>query len=161
MLLVISDGDVSESQAKEIILSHNIPSGANIGEAGTGERYYILLPKKDYNSVIDTIKSEKNATIDTTYQRTIGDKILVLVDFTMDYPGNGAVQRLISKGVPLKKTTEIALFYNPETPDTVAMEIQSQINNDNLILCTKIWYGWWACGVNGCGPSPRGNRGYY
>lgn len=161
MLLVIFDGDISESTANEIILSHHIPAGANIGEALTGERYYLLISRKDYNSITNKIKTEKNATIDPAYQRTIGDKILVLIDFNMDYPGSGAAQRLISEGVPLKRTTEITLFYNPDTPDTVASEIQSQLRSDNRVLCTKIWYGWWACGVNGCGTSSLGNRGYY
>jgi len=161
MLLAIFDGNVSDSEANEIILSHNIPAGANIGEALTGERYYLLITRKDYNPIINKIKTEKNATIDNAYQRTIGDKILVLVDFNMDYPGSGAAQRLISEGVPLRRTTEIEIFYNPDTPDTIASGIQSQLSNDNQVLCTKIWYGWWACGVNGCGSLSPVNGGYY
>jgi hypothetical protein len=160
-LLIMFDGNISESLANEIILSHNIPDGMNIVEAGTGERYYILVPKNEYVSAIRTIQSEKNATIDSTYQRTISDKIMILVDFYMDYPSSGAPQRIISKGVSLRRVNEIALFYNQDTPDSVAREIQSKLKNDNRVLCSKIMYGWWACGVNGCGASLPGNGVYY
>ncbi len=149
-LVVDFDGGVTEVQANEIISSYNIPAGANIGGGAFVEQYYVIVSNNDYNSVISKIKSEKNVSIDLTQQRTADNKIII-VSFVLDYPGYGALQRLIAEGVPLKKINGLYIYYSKDTPDTVAKLIQSQLNGDDRVLYTKIFYGWWVCGTGGCG----------
>jgi hypothetical protein len=149
-LFVDFDGGVTEVQANEIISSYNIPAGANIGGGIFGEQYYVIVSNNDYNSVITKIQSEKNVSIDLTEQRTADNKIII-VDFGIDYPGYGALQRLIAEGVPLKKINGMFIYYSKDTPDTVAKLIQSQLNGDDRVLYTKIFYGWSVCGTYGCG----------
>jgi hypothetical protein len=149
-LIVDFDGGVTEVQANEIISSYNIPAGANIGGGAFVESYYVIVSNNDYNSVITKIQGEKNVSIDLTQQRTADYKIII-VSFVIDYPGYGALQRLIAEGVPLKKINGMYIFYSKDTPDTVAKSIQSQLNSDSRVLYTKIFYGWWACGTGGCG----------
>ena len=120
-LIVDFDGGVTEVQANEIISSYNIPAGANIGGGVFAEQYYVIVSNNDYNSVITKIQSEKNVTIDLTQQRTADNKIII-VDFVIDYPGYGALQRLIAEGVPLKKINGMYIYYSRDTPDTVAKD---------------------------------------
>jgi hypothetical protein len=139
-IMVVFDGEVSDEEARAIILSYPIPDTPHIG-TNPGFLYYVVVSSgQERDSVLWTLESLRPGVRDIKVR--YDDYIAIFFKVEPD-EREQITRQLQSQGVPVREAHSMQIFYNRDQSDTVAKTIMNQLNQDSKVIFTEILYGWW------------------
>ena len=138
LIRVVFDNSTTEKEAEAIIFSHNILKPYYTKSLRRPYyNYYISVSKTDLEIIKNRLEKEKYVRL-SEKTKIIGGNITVGISIKSHE--EETVQRLKSRGIPLKRTITTGIFYGPETPQKESEKIMERLDNDERIISTHIDY---------------------
>ena len=137
LIRVVFDNSTTEKEAEAIIFSHDIPNPHYTKCLRPYYTYYISVSKTDLEIIKNRLEKEKYVRL-SEKTKIIGGNITVGISIKSHE--EETVQRLKSRGIPLKRTITTGIFYGPETPQKESEKIMERLDNDERIISTHIDY---------------------